>query len=115
MQSTRVTDKALQAQDKSQQQAREQGQLGTWLKVDLSFLLPFLLARAFASAAAAAATAEEDFLAAGFLTLGGTFLKPPCKLKHCSISMSTQVLDCHCCRPHALTTHTVLALCNDMR
>lgn len=52
----------------------------TWLNVDLSFL-PFLLALAFASAAAAAATAEEDFLVAVFLGLGGTFLKPPCNVQ----------------------------------
>ena len=53
----------------------------TWLKVDLSFCLPFLLARAFASAAAAAAMAADAFLAAGFFTLGGTFLNPPYIIK----------------------------------
>ena len=55
----------------------------TWLKVDLSFLLPFLAARALASAAAAAAIADDDFLAAGFFTFGGTFLKPPCTYTCC--------------------------------
>ena len=53
----------------------------TWLNVDLSFLLPFLEARAFASPAAAAAIADDDFLADGFFTFGGTFLKPPCSVE----------------------------------
>ncbi len=53
----------------------------TWLNVDLSFLLPFLAARAFASAAAAAAIADDDFLADCFFTFGGTFLKPPCSIE----------------------------------
>lgn len=53
----------------------------TWLNVDLSFLLPFLEARAFASPAAAAAIADDDFLVDGFFTFGGTFLKPPCSVE----------------------------------
>ena len=40
------------------------GMTGTWLKVDLSFALPFLLARFLASAAAAAAALLDDFFAA---------------------------------------------------
>lgn len=62
----------------------------TWLNVDLSFL-PFLLARAFASAAAAAAMAEEAFLEAGFLGLGGTFLKPPCNSRNITLTAGTAI------------------------
>lgn len=71
----------------------------TWLNVDLSFLLPFLAARAFASAAAAAAIADDDFLADGFFTFGGTFLKPPCSVEG-SMQCVHDIMKVKTCRYH---------------
>ncbi len=46
---------------------------GTWLKVDLSFPLPFLPARFLASAAAAAAALLDDLFVAAAFFLAASF------------------------------------------